>query len=218
MPIERCAEFLDWFLANVPIEPIWLCPVRLRDDDGWPLYPMRPDHTYVNVGFWSSVPVGADRGRDEPADRAQGQRARRAQVAVLRRLLLPGGVRRTLRRRGLPDREEDATTPTPVSSTSTRRRCNDDDHVQGEHGDTDSSRATGPGCTLAQILEILAGGRLPLRFTAYDGSCDRARRTPLGLDLVTPRGTTYLATAPGELGLARAYVVRRSRAPRRAPG
>ena len=34
VPIERCAEFLDWFLANVPIEPIWLCPLRLRDDDG----------------------------------------------------------------------------------------------------------------------------------------------------------------------------------------
>jgi cyclopropane-fatty-acyl-phospholipid synthase len=27
-----------------------------------------------------------------------------------------------------------------------------------------------------------------------------------GLDLLTPRGTTYLATAPGDLGLARAYV------------
>ena len=22
--------------------PIWLCPLRLRDDDGWPLYPIRP--------------------------------------------------------------------------------------------------------------------------------------------------------------------------------
>ena len=98
---------------------------------GWPLYPIRPDQTYVNVGFWSSVPVGPDRGRHQPADRAQGQRTRRAQVAVLRRVLLAGGVRRALRRRGLQDREEDATTPTHDSSTSTRRRCNDDDHIQG---------------------------------------------------------------------------------------
>ncbi len=62
VPIERCAEFLEWFLANVPIEPIWLCPLRLRDSDGWPLYPIRPGHTYVNVGFWSSVPIGATEG------------------------------------------------------------------------------------------------------------------------------------------------------------
>ena len=28
----------------------------------WPLYPIRPHHTYVNVGFWSSVPVGPTEG------------------------------------------------------------------------------------------------------------------------------------------------------------
>ena len=59
--------------------------------------------------------------------------------------------------------------------------------------------------SLAQILEILVGGRLPLRFTAYDGSATGPDDAP-GFDLVTPRGTTYLATAPGELGLVRAYV------------
>jgi FAD/FMN-containing dehydrogenase len=62
VPIGRTAEFIDWFLTNVPIEPLWLCPLRLRDDTGWPLYPIRPHHTYVNVGFWSSVPVGPTQG------------------------------------------------------------------------------------------------------------------------------------------------------------
>lgn len=61
VPIERCGEFLGWFLATVPIEPVWLCPLRLRDA-GWPLYPIRPEQSYVNVGFWSSVPVGATEG------------------------------------------------------------------------------------------------------------------------------------------------------------
>ncbi|MDQ2635734.1 MAG: class I SAM-dependent methyltransferase, partial [Actinomycetota bacterium] len=60
--------------------------------------------------------------------------------------------------------------------------------------------------TLAEILEILAGGQLPLRFTAYDGSTAGPQDASLGLDLLSPRGTTYLATAPGDLGLARAYV------------
>ncbi|MGD9514421.1 MAG: FAD-binding protein, partial [Mycolicibacterium sp.] len=62
VPIERTVEFLQWFLDTVPIEPIWLCPLRLRDDRDWPLYPIRPHHTYVNVGFWSSVPVGPEEG------------------------------------------------------------------------------------------------------------------------------------------------------------
>ena len=62
VPIERLSEFLEWFEDNVPITPIWLCPLRLRDHNDWPLYPIRPDHTYVNVGFWSSVPAGATAG------------------------------------------------------------------------------------------------------------------------------------------------------------
>jgi cyclopropane-fatty-acyl-phospholipid synthase len=60
--------------------------------------------------------------------------------------------------------------------------------------------------TLAEVLEVFAAGRLPLRFTAYDGSAAGPEDAPLGLDLITPRGLTYLATAPSELGLARAYI------------
>lgn len=62
VPIERCAEFLSWFLDSVPITPVWLCPLRLRDDDRWPLYPLQPHRSYVNVGFWSTVPVGSTAG------------------------------------------------------------------------------------------------------------------------------------------------------------
>lgn len=62
VPIERTCNFLQWFLDNVPISPIWLCPLRLRDHHGWPLYPIRPDRSYVNIGFWSSVPAAATEG------------------------------------------------------------------------------------------------------------------------------------------------------------
>lgn len=65
--------------------------------------------------------------------------------------------------------------------------------------------STSSRMSLAQILQTLVAGRLPLRFTAYDGSATGPDGA-LGLDLVAPRGTTYLATAPGELGLVRAYV------------
>lgn len=61
LPIERTAQFLHWFADNVPISPVWLCPMRLADHTGdtqpWPLYPMRTGATYVNVGFWATVPI-----------------------------------------------------------------------------------------------------------------------------------------------------------------
>jgi FAD/FMN-containing dehydrogenase len=59
LPLATTAAFLRWFLREVPIEPIWLCPLRLRSDEPWPLYPLRPGETYVNVGFWSTVPTEA---------------------------------------------------------------------------------------------------------------------------------------------------------------
>jgi FAD/FMN-containing dehydrogenase len=65
VPLERTAEFVHWFLREIPIEPIWLCPVRSHDR--WPLYPLRPGETYVNVGFWSSVPRDAATPEDEGA-------------------------------------------------------------------------------------------------------------------------------------------------------
>jgi FAD/FMN-containing dehydrogenase len=56
IPVERLAEFLDAFHRDIGITPVWLCPLRLRSDQPWPLYPMRPGELYVNVGFWSAVP------------------------------------------------------------------------------------------------------------------------------------------------------------------
>lgn len=70
---------------------------------------------------------------------------------------------------------------------------------------TDARSTRTDTLTLARILEISVGARQPLRFTAYDGSATGPEGSP-GLDLIHPRGTTYLVTAPGELGLVRAYV------------
>ncbi len=63
VPVDRLAEFLTWFDADVGMRPVWLCPLRLREPAGpgsarvWPLYPLQPGHTYVNVGFWGTVPI-----------------------------------------------------------------------------------------------------------------------------------------------------------------
>jgi FAD/FMN-containing dehydrogenase len=82
LPVERTAEFLRRFAEDVGMSPVWLCPLRLREPtepaaDGtgtaeprdltaatgtvpsrpWPLYPLNRGRTYVNVGFWGTVPV-----------------------------------------------------------------------------------------------------------------------------------------------------------------
>ncbi len=68
IPLGRTADFLGWFLREVPIRPFWLCPVRLRSTAAWPLYPLAPGEDYVNVGFWSTVPIPPG-GRDGDANR-----------------------------------------------------------------------------------------------------------------------------------------------------
>ncbi len=50
--------------------------------------------------------------------------------------------------------------------------------------------------SLAEIVETVSDGDIPLRFTAYDGSATGPEDAPYGLHLNSERGTTYLATAP----------------------
>jgi FAD/FMN-containing dehydrogenase len=57
IPLERTADFVAWFLREIPVRPVWLCPLRLRSPEPWPLYPLEPGADYVNVGFWSTVPI-----------------------------------------------------------------------------------------------------------------------------------------------------------------
>ena len=57
LPVQHASKFLDIFHRDVGISPVWLCPLKLRASHVWPLYPLEPDELYVNVGFWSSVPL-----------------------------------------------------------------------------------------------------------------------------------------------------------------
>jgi cyclopropane-fatty-acyl-phospholipid synthase len=60
--------------------------------------------------------------------------------------------------------------------------------------------------TVADLVTAVVAPPLPFRFTAYDGSSAGPADAPLGLHIATPRALTYVLTAPGDLGLARAYV------------
>ncbi|MFN8192478.1 MAG: class I SAM-dependent methyltransferase [Nocardioidaceae bacterium] len=59
--------------------------------------------------------------------------------------------------------------------------------------------------TIGSAVETLAL-ELPVRFTAYDGSAAGPADSAIELRLLNERGLSYLLTAPGDLGLARAYV------------
>ena len=56
IPIEHATEFLDFLLREIGVLPIWICPVGTSDQsDKFPLFPMNPNSTYINFGFWDSV-------------------------------------------------------------------------------------------------------------------------------------------------------------------
>lgn len=60
--------------------------------------------------------------------------------------------------------------------------------------------------TIGQAIESLMRDPLPLRFTAYDGSSAGPPEAEFGIELLNERGLSYMMTAPGDLGMARAYV------------
>lgn len=59
---------------------------------------------------------------------------------------------------------------------------------------------------IAPTIASLFRGGVPLWIRAYDGSEAGALDQPYGLEIATERALSYLMTAPGDLGLARAYV------------
>lgn len=61
--------------------------------------------------------------------------------------------------------------------------------------------------TIADALDRLIDGGVTFRFTAYDGSATGPEDAAMHLELLNERGLSYLLTAPGDLGFARAYVV-----------
>jgi cyclopropane-fatty-acyl-phospholipid synthase len=59
---------------------------------------------------------------------------------------------------------------------------------------------------LAEVFEAIAGPGAPVEFQAYDGSSAGIPGSPVKITVKSPVAVSYLAQAPGALGLARAYV------------
>jgi len=63
-----------------------------------------------------------------------------------------------------------------------------------------------PTITIGEAITRLMPNGVPFRFTAYDGSTAGPAEHPIHVHLKNARGLSYILTAPGDLGLARAYV------------
>jgi cyclopropane-fatty-acyl-phospholipid synthase len=59
---------------------------------------------------------------------------------------------------------------------------------------------------LAEVFERVAGPDAPVEFRAYDGSVAGSTGADIKMTVKSPTAVSYLAQAPGALGLARAYV------------
>ncbi len=57
IPLRNAAEFLRFFIREIGIRPVWMCPIGGHDPSRrYPLYPLIGDGLYVNFGFWDGVP------------------------------------------------------------------------------------------------------------------------------------------------------------------
>ncbi len=61
--------------------------------------------------------------------------------------------------------------------------------------------------SISEALTTVTPGGLPFRFTAYDGSATGPEDSPIHMHLASERGLSYVLTAPGDLGMVRAYVM-----------
>ena len=56
IPIEQAPEFLRFFLAEIGIRPVWMCPIGGHDlSRNFPFYPLHGSGLFVNFGFWDTV-------------------------------------------------------------------------------------------------------------------------------------------------------------------
>ena len=56
IPIQNAAEFLRFFLDEIGIRPVWMCPIGGHDlKHSFPLYPLHGDGLFINFGFWDIV-------------------------------------------------------------------------------------------------------------------------------------------------------------------
>ncbi|HLU44515.1 MAG TPA: class I SAM-dependent methyltransferase [Natronosporangium sp.] len=60
---------------------------------------------------------------------------------------------------------------------------------------------------LADVFRLIVGDQSPVEFRGYDGSRAGPANADVRVEIRSPRALSYLATSPGDVGLARAYIM-----------
>ncbi|MGH3679302.1 MAG: class I SAM-dependent methyltransferase [Natronosporangium sp.] len=60
---------------------------------------------------------------------------------------------------------------------------------------------------LADVFQLIVGDGVPVQFRGFDGSRAGPADAEVRVEIRSPRALSYLATAPGDVGLARAYIM-----------
>jgi len=56
IPIENAPAFLRFFLEEIGIRPVWMCPIGGHDvTRSFPFYPLHGSGQFINFGFWDIV-------------------------------------------------------------------------------------------------------------------------------------------------------------------
>ena len=182
MPVDRLAEFLDWFdargrdAAGLAVPGAWPSAT-------WPHLPARARHHLRQRRLLGHRPRRA-RGRRRPAqpgDRGQGPRARPA-------------TSRSTPRRSTTARPSTSSTTAPTSpgegaatTPTTGSPSLYDKAVQTTMTDEAGHRAN--AASIGEAVGSLLRDGMPVRFTAYDGSSGRVPTdAPITLELLNQRG------------------------------
>jgi cyclopropane-fatty-acyl-phospholipid synthase len=60
---------------------------------------------------------------------------------------------------------------------------------------------------LAEVFQLVVGGDTPVQFRGFDGSQIGPADAEVSVEIRSSRALSYLATSPGDVGLARAYIM-----------
>ena len=173
--------------------PVWMCPLRMWSvDRSGPCIRSIPDYPYVNFGFWGvcrAAGPGEQEGRPQPANRALGRSAwAGASPCIPLSFYSRRSSRGTYGGEGHARAEGDLRRRRPAARPLREMRRNG-----------------GREMLLADIFTKVVDERAPVGFAPTTAAAPgRRMHGRAGGD--RRDALAYIATAPGDLGLARAYV------------